>query len=98
MLTDPTGAVHNLAEPRVWMGIRIGVVFTLDPNAPADIRGGGDTAAASEQGESGASGGRDAADPGVKEWEVWGVEGGGIGDSLLLPWPRTGLEGEGSNV
>lgn len=89
-LAGAAGAVDEVAE--------VGAVLALGADAVPDVGGRGGTAAAGEEHEGAAGGAAGAGDPVGEAGRGGGMEGGRVGDGLLLPRPGAGLEGEGCEV
>lgn len=89
MRADPIGAVHHLAK--------IGSILALSADAAANV-GTPASASAGEKHESVAAGATGTGEPGVEAGERGRVEGGGVGDGVLLPRGGAGLEGENGEV
>lgn len=87
--TGAFGAIDDLAD--------IGAVLALGTDASADV-GPATAATADEEHERGTAGAASTFKPRLESTEIGRMEGGWVGDGVLLPWVRAGFNSEDGEI
>jgi hypothetical protein len=98
VLTHPIRAIHDIAQLQVRTKILSHITGTLVPNAPPDVRRGGDPSAAGEEHKGGPPRAHHAAHPRLQEGEGRGVKRRRVRDGVVLPRPSSCLQRQSRDV